>query len=390
MRTATDWTIWRRHTTHWHRSPHFRTTIFTAKTYPMERPKRTSASSADRKSDAERKSSPTSGAGNVASKPFHGPEKKLSKKLKRKEVRDALAKTKDGTERPKRTFKGGRAKGMPMPEATQSPTDLRLNQFISRAGVCSRREADELITQGLVKVNGRVVKELGVRVKRDDRVEYNGKVLQGERMVYVLLNKPKGYITTTEDDKDRRTVMELVASACEERIYPVGRLDRATLGLLLFTNDGDLAKKLTHPSSNIRKIYHVYLNKPMELDDLDSIAQGVELEDGFIKPDRINYVVEAEKGDEIGIQIHSGKNRIVRRIFEHKGYEVLKLDRSLFAGLTKKDLPRGKWRFLNDKEVAMLKMLGTGDPKAKMKETDKARPARKPVKRTSSPKKDRT
>ncbi|MCF8258552.1 MAG: rRNA pseudouridine synthase [Flavobacteriales bacterium] len=277
-----------------------------------------------------------------------------------------------------------------MPEATQSPTDLRLNQFISRAGVCSRREADELITQGLVKVNGRVVKELGVRVKRDDRVEYNGKVLQGERMVYVLLNKPKGYITTTEDDKDRRTVMELVASACEERIYPVGRLDRATLGLLLFTNDGDLAKKLTHPSSNIRKIYHVYLNKPMELDDLDSIAQGVELEDGFIKPDRINYVVEAEKGDEIGIQIHSGKNRIVRRIFEHKGYEVLKLDRSLFAGLTKKDLPRGKWRFLNDKEVAMLKMLGTGDPKAKMKETDKARPARKPVKRTSSPKKDRT
>ncbi len=324
------------------------------------------------------------------SKPFHGPEKKLSKKLKRKEIRESQAKSKTEAERPKRTFKGGRAKGQPLPEAGSGNPELRLNQFISRAGVCSRREADDLIVNGMVRVNGKVVTELGTRVKSSDRVEYNGKELQGERMVYVLLNKPKGYITTTEDDKDRRTVMDLVASACEERIYPVGRLDRATLGLLLFTNDGDLAKKLTHPSSNVRKIYHVYLNKPMVLEDLETIAQGVTLEDGFIKPDRINYVVEAEKGDELGIQIHSGKNHIVRRIFEHMGYEVVKLDRTLFAGLTKKDLPRGKWRFLNDKEVAMLKMLGAGDAKTTKsapKKDGKAKPVRKPAKRTAAPKK---
>jgi 23S rRNA pseudouridine2605 synthase len=330
---------------------------------------------------------PKDSSGNAANKPFHGPEKKLSKKLKRKEIRESLGKTKDAAERPKRTFKGGRAKGLPVPASAETPGDLRLNQFISRAGVCSRREADALIAEGLIKVNGKVVKELGIRVKHDDRVEYNGKTLQGERMVYVLLNKPKGYITTTEDDKDRRTVMELVASACEERIYPVGRLDRSTIGLLLFTNDGDLAKKLTHPASNVRKIYHVYLNKPMALEDLETIAQGVTLEDGLIKPDRINYVVEAEKGDEIGIQIHSGKNRIVRRIFEHMGYTVEKLDRTLFAGLTKKDLPRGKWRFLNDKEVAMLKMLGTGEVKAKKPAYEKPRPARAPRKPSASAKK---
>ena len=241
--------------------------------------------------------------------------------------------------------------------ADDAPTELRLNQFIARAGVCSRREADELIANNLIKVNGKVVTELGMRVKHTDRVEYNGKTLQGERMVYVLLNKPKGFITTTADDKERKTVMELVASACEERIYPVGRLDRATVGLLLFTNDGKLAEKLTHPSNAIRKIYHVFLNKTVKPEDLDQISNGVELEDGFIKPDRINYVVEALNGDEIGIQIHSGKNHIVRRIFEHMGYEVMKLDRTLFAGLTKKDLPRGKWRFLTEKEVAMLKML---------------------------------
>ncbi len=288
-------------------------------------------------------------------RPFHGPEKKLSKKLKRKEV----AGEKVDTPLPvPRTYKGGRAKGKEVSAPDAPPADLRLNQFIARAGVCSRREADALIAEGMVRVNGKVVKELGVRVKPTDRVEYNGKQLQGERMIYVLLNKPKGYITTTSDDKDRRTVMDLVASACEERIYPVGRLDRETLGLLLFTNDGALAEKLTHPSNSVRKIYHVYLNKPMELEHLETIAQGVTLEDGLIKPDRINYVVEAERGDEVGIQIHSGKNRIVRRIFEHMGYEVTKLDRTLFAGLTKKDLPRGKWRFLNDKEVAMLKMIG--------------------------------
>lgn len=294
-------------------------------------------------------------------KPFHGPDKKLSKKIKRKEV--AGEKT-ESVPPLKRTYKGGRAKGKEVAPEDAPAADLRLNQFIARAGVCSRREADALIAEGMIRVNGKVVKELGVRVRPSDRVEYNGKQLQGERMVYVLLNKPKGYITTTADDKDRRTVMDLVASACEERIYPVGRLDRETLGLIMFTNDGALADKLTHPSNSVRKIYHVYLNKPISLEDLETIAQGVTLEDGIIKPDRINYVVEAEKGDEVGIQIHSGKNHIVRRLFEHMGYAVTKLDRTLFAGLTKKDLPRGKWRFLTDKEVAMLKMIGApSEPK---------------------------
>lgn len=305
------------------------------------------------------------GSTNATPKPFHGPEKKLSKKLKRKEIRESLGIVKDAPARSERTFKGGRAKGLPVPAAAETPTDLRLNQFISRAGICSRREADALITEGLVKVNGKVVSELGTRVRQTDKVEYNGKVLQGERMIYVLLNKPKGYITTTADEKERKTVMELVASACEERIYPVGRLDRNTLGLLLFTNDGVLAERLTHPSGKVRKIYHVYLDKPMKPEDLETIAQGVQLEDGFIKPDRINYVVEAVNGDELGIQIHSGKNRIVRRIFEHMGYEVVKLDRTLFAGLTKKDLPRGKWRFLTEKEVAMLKMIGAPEKEKK-------------------------
>jgi 23S rRNA pseudouridine2605 synthase len=321
----------------------------------MERPKRNADSKPTVESNRGRKSNGDKPKGAKPPTPFYGPEKKLSKTLKRKEERDKLPPLE--IEKPKRTFKGGKAMGKVVTPADEAPTELRLNQFIARAGVCSRREADELISNNLIKVNGKVVTEMGMRVKHTDRVEYNGKTLQGERMVYVLLNKPKGFITTTADDKERKTVMELVASACEERIYPVGRLDRATVGLLLFTNDGKLAEKLTHPSNAIRKIYHVFLNKTVKPEDLDQIANGVELEDGFIKPDRINYVVEALNGDEIGIQIHSGKNHIVRRIFEHMGYDVVKLDRTLFAGLTKKDLPRGKWRFLTEKEVAMLKML---------------------------------
>jgi 23S rRNA pseudouridine2605 synthase len=303
-------------------------------------------------------------------KPFHGPEKKLSKKLKRDLEKGKVAA--QPVERKKRIYKGGKAAGQEV-VAIDGPTELRLNQFIARAGVCSRREADELIANGLIKVNGKVAKELGLRVSLTDNVEYNGKQLQGERMVYVLLNKPKGFITTTEDDKERKTVMELIESACEERIYPVGRLDRATLGLLLFTNDGKLAEVLTHPANKVRKIYHVFLNRPMPLEDLEKVAAGIELEDGFIKPDRINYVVEAPNGDELGIQIHSGRNRIVRRIFEHLGYEVLKLDRTLFAGLTKKDLPRGKWRFLTDKEVAMLKMHGATESKKEKPQSKKTR-----------------
>jgi len=326
----------------------------------MERPKRNapprSASGGEKKSSAEIPSGERVGKSRPSKPktPFFGPEKKLSKKLKRNLEKDKISPVK--VEKPKRTYKGGKGEGKPV-VTDQAPNELRLNQFIAHAGVCSRREADELIANGLIKVNGKVVNGLGLRVKPTDTVEYNGKQLQGERMVYVLLNKPKGFIATTEDDKERKTVMELVESACEERIYPVGRLDRATLGLLLFTNDGKLAEKLTHPSNRIRKIYHVFLNKPMKEEDLETIANGITLEDGFIKPDRINYVVEAVNGDELGIQIHSGKNHIVRRIFEHMGYDVVKLDRTLFAGLTKKDLPRGKWRFLTEKEVAMLKML---------------------------------
>lgn len=233
----------------------------------------------------------------------------------------------------------------------------RLNQYIARAGVCSRREADELIASGKIKVNGKVVRELGIRVHRNDEVEFEGNVLQGEKPVYLLLNKPKGYLSTVSDDRGRKTVMDLVRKACRERIYPVGRLDRETTGLLLFTNDGDLAKKLTHPSSSIKKIYHVFLDKPFTPEHLEELEQGIELEDGHIRPDVANYVAEQPNGTELGVQLHSGQNRIVRRMFEHFGYKVMKLDRVLFANLTKKDLPRGKWRFLKDKEVTMLSQV---------------------------------
>lgn len=206
-------------------------------------------------------------------------------------------------------------------------------------------------------MNGKVVRELGIRVHRNDEVEFEGNVLQGEKPVYLLLNKPKGYLSTVSDDRGRKTVMDLVRKACRERIYPVGRLDRETTGLLLFTNDGDLAKKLTHPSSSIKKIYHVFLDKPFTPEHLEELEQGIELEDGHIRPDVANYVAEQPNGTELGVQLHSGQNRIVRRMFEHFGYKVMKLDRVLFANLTKKDLPRGKWRFLKDKEVTMLSQV---------------------------------
>lgn len=234
---------------------------------------------------------------------------------------------------------------------------LRLNQYIAKSGVCSRREADELIATGQIKVNGKVVRELGLKVKRSDKVEYDGRALQPERSVYLLLNKPKGFITTLEDELGRKTVLDLVRSACEERIYPVGRLDRDTTGVLLFTNDGEVAKALTHPSTEVKKIYHVHLDKPLAEADMDRLAEGVELEDGFFRPDVISYIIEAPQANEVGLQIHSGRNRIVRRMFEHVGYKVVRLDRSMFANLTKKDVPRGKWRFLKDREVDMLKQL---------------------------------
>lgn len=234
---------------------------------------------------------------------------------------------------------------------------VRLNKYIANAGICSRREADELISTGVVSVNGVVVTEMGIKINPGDVVQYDGATLVSERKRYVLLNKPKGYITTTDDPQERRTVMALVKDACKERIYPVGRLDRNTSGLLLFTNDGDLAKKLTHPKHGARKIYHVELDKPLSKADMDAIYEGIELEDGMVYVDEIAYIEGTTSKKEIGVEIHSGKNRVIRRIFESLNYEVVKLDRVMFADLTKKDISRGMWRFLTDKEVSFLKML---------------------------------
>ncbi len=234
---------------------------------------------------------------------------------------------------------------------------IRLNKFIANAGICSRREADELIQAGAIRVNGKIITQLGFKISRNDKVQYGEETLRPEPVVYVLLNKPKGFITTVEDPSDRDTVMALVRHATDARIYPVGRLDRNTTGLLLLTNDGELAKKLTHPRHRIEKLYHAVLDKNLTRNDMETIANGMELEDGFIRVDEISYVEGAESKKEIGIRLHSGRNRIVRRIFEALGYRVTKLDRVIFAGLTKKDLPRGKWRFLRKEEVSHLKML---------------------------------
>ncbi|RZL60140.1 MAG: rRNA pseudouridine synthase, partial [Pedobacter sp.] len=234
---------------------------------------------------------------------------------------------------------------------------IRLNRYISNAGICSRRKADELIAAGIITVNGEAVTELGHKVDpAKDQVRYNGELLKREKKVYVLLNKPKDYITTTDDPQERRTVMQLVDKASRERIYPVGRLDRNTTGLLLMTNDGDLADKLSHPKNGITKIYNVELDKSLSQGDLNKIQFGLELEDGLIKPDNISYVAGGTK-KEVGIQIHSGKNRIVRRIFEHLGYNVEKLDRVVYGNLTKKDLPRGRWRYLEEHELIQIKHL---------------------------------
>lgn len=234
---------------------------------------------------------------------------------------------------------------------------IRLNKYIANAGICSRREADVLIVSGVITVNGKVVTELGHKVLPTDEVRYEDKILQREKPVYVLLNKPKDYITTTDDERNRANVMELVQGACKERIYPVGRLDRDTTGLLLLTNDGDLTKKLTHPSSEIEKTYAVELDKNFAAIDMAAIRNGLELPDGVIIPDEVEYVGDSKIN--VGITIHSGKNRIIRRMFEFLGYEVVKLDRVVFAGLTKKDLPRGEWRFLTKHEVAFLKMISS-------------------------------
>jgi len=247
----------------------------------------------------------------------------------------------------------------PKKKAAESEDDglVRLNRYIANAGICSRRKADELITAGVIWVNGEPVTELGTKVDpATDEIRYNNERLKREKNVYVLLNKPKDYITTTDDPQERHTVMELVSKATKERIYPVGRLDRNTTGLLLMTNDGSLAEKLSHPRNSISKIYNVELNKSLTQGDFNKINFGIELEDGVIKPDDLSYVQGGSKR-EVGIQIHSGKNRIVRRIFESLGYEVVKLDRVVYANLTKKDLPRGRWRYLEEREIVQLKHL---------------------------------
>ena len=246
-----------------------------------------------------------------------------------------------------------RPKAYPKYSPDRNPGELRLNRFIAQSGVCSRREADDFITAGLVTVNGEVVTTLGSKVRPEDDVRFNGERIQGEHKVYLVLNKPKGYVTSLDDPHADKTVMELVKGACAERIYPVGRLDKNSVGLLLFTNDGDITRRLTHPSLNKKKVYQVSLDKPLTNADMQAIADGIMLEDGEIHADEIACVKDDRK--EVGIEIHSGRNRVVRRIFEHLGYKVQKLDRVYYAGLTKKNLKRGAWRFLTDAEVAHLK-----------------------------------
>jgi 23S rRNA pseudouridine2605 synthase len=272
----------------------------------------------------------------------------------KKPVEDRAARTKYKKRTPN-PF--GRSKGQPAAASVPKDGLVRLNKYLADSGVCSRREADELIKAGVVKVNGVIVSEVGTKVSIHDKVMYGGQTLSRETLRYVLLNKPKDYITTSDDPFNRKTVMELVAKACTERIYPVGRLDRNTLGLLLFTNDGELAKRLMHPRHKVKKLYHVELDKPLSKGDMMKIVEGVELEDGKAEVDKVAWVETAESKREVGLELHSGKNRIVRRIFEHLGYNVIRLDRVMLAGLTKLNLPRGRYRHLTTKEITMLKMI---------------------------------
>jgi 23S rRNA pseudouridine2605 synthase len=243
------------------------------------------------------------------------------------------------------------------PDKAEKPKNeqiLRLNRFIANSGVCSRREADELITRGSVSVNGKVVTSLGTKVSVTDDIRYKGKKLKAEKKVYILMNKPKGYVTTVEDPHADHTVMELIGDMCPERVYPVGRLDKSTTGVLLLTNDGELTGKLIHPKYQRSKIYHVFLDNPVVKNDLSRLIEGIDLEGEMVVADSVSYA-DPEDKTQIGIELHSGQNRVVRRLFEKLGYKVKKLDRVYFAGLTKKNLPRGKWRYLSEKEISMLK-----------------------------------
>ncbi len=267
-----------------------------------------------------------------------------------------------GDERPKKpgswnTAKSGKSSYSSKKSNESEDGLIRLNKYIANAGVSSRREADEMIAAGVIKVNGVIVTELGTKVGPEDKVQIGDETLNPQKKVYLLLNKPKGYITTVDDPQERNTVMMLVKDACRERIYPVGRLDRNTSGLLLMTNDGEMAKKLTHPSHRVRKIYHVELNKALSKSDMVKLTEGIELEDGMMNVDEIAYTGSGDDKKNLGVVIHSGKNRVIRRLFEALEYEVTKLDRVAFANLTKKDLPRGRWRFLDESEINVLKMI---------------------------------
>ncbi len=262
---------------------------------------------------------------------------------------------KENTSNRKSSFKKGkREKGEFKPEIAKWNEPLRLNKFLSNAGICSRRDADELIKSGEISVNGKVVKELGIKVSPKDDIRYKGKKVSREQKVYILLNKPKDFVTTVRDKHAEKTVIDIVKNACPERVYPVGRLDKNTTGVLLLTNDGELTKELTHPSYNKKKIYHVQLDKDLTKNDMLKVIEGLQLGEDFIQADALSYINEDDK-TQIGIEIHSGQNRIVRRIFESMGYKIKKLDRVYFAGLTKKNLPRGKWRFLTPQEISILK-----------------------------------
>jgi 23S rRNA pseudouridine2605 synthase len=315
-------------------------------------PKGRTTGSAPSKTRTTRSSDPKksfSSKPSASGKPFAGTKPAGSKPA----PNSKNAPTADGEVR-KSHFPPKVRKGDPLPSFNED--EIRLNKYLSNAGVCSRREADVLITSGVVSINGVVITELGYKVKRGDAVQFEGETINAETKRYVLLNKPKDFITTMDDPWGRKTVMGLVYKACKERIYPVGRLDRDTTGLLLFTNDGDLAKKLTHPRYEAKKIYHVECNRPVTTEHLEQLVNGIDLEDGQIKCDKAEYVKDSSSAREVGVEIHSGKNRIVRRMFEKLGYEVVKLDRVQFASLTKKDLPRGFYRHLTEKEVAFLKM----------------------------------
>jgi 23S rRNA pseudouridine2605 synthase len=282
------------------------------------------------------------------------------KKKKRNKGFSPYNKKKDGGAPPKAAPKPGVPKpgsSKPKPVSNDSDGLVRLNKYIANSGVCSRREADVLIASGAISINGKIVSELGTKVKPTDVVLYNGEKLKAEKKVYVLLNKPKDFITTANDPQGRRTVLDLVRNAGDQRLFPVGRLDRNTTGLLLMTNDGELTKKLTHPKHGVRKLYHVELDKPLTKADMETIAAGVEIEGEKVVPDEIAYTGREGNKSHIGIELHSGQNRVVRRIFESLEYQVVRLDRVTFAGLTKKDLPRGHWRYLTDREVSFLKMI---------------------------------